>query len=327
MRSYFDFESQGFNPYQVLTIYPTELSIFGSHTFHELMIADQVRMLAFRDAITLAGKARPNAVWVDIGSGLCPLSLMAAKWGQAKKVYAIEQNGSALALARKIIDSQDEEIRSKITLLPGVSFGVDLPEKADILLTETIGNFGLEEGVIDLINDAKLRLLKEDGVIIPEEIEFIMAPIESSRCYKRIEFWQESQCGLNFKAMLDHAANTVYHHRALPQELISRSQKVGQIKLSEDSIVNNLSMHAEYDIERDADLHGFIGWFRANLYNNIFLTNDPLISDTSFNWTQAFFPLNNIHNNLTKIKKAEKLNVSIDWDLLSNELVWNHNIK
>lgn len=327
MKSYFDYHAIGFNPYQVLTIYPTELSIFGSHTFHELMIADKVRMNAYKEAIMQAGKDHTQAVWVDVGSGLCPLTMLVAKYANPKKVYAIEQIGSITKLGNEIIDAQPTAIRNKIKLTQGSSFDITLPQKADILITETLGNFGMEEGVLALLNDAKNRFLKKKAIIIPSEIEFIIAPVESDRCYQRINFWKKQQCGLDFSAMLTHAATTVYHHRALASELLGLPQKMGSITLIEPTLIQEkLSLKSEHKITRHGTLHGFVGWFRAHLYGNVFLSNDPLKKSKPFNWTQAFFPLGGIDKKIVKVKKGQAISFSVDWNLTNNLLRWNHEL-
>lgn len=325
MKSYFDYHLKGFNPYQVLTVHPTELSIFGSHTFHELMIEDRVRISAYQQAIKSVGKNYPRATWVDVGTGLGPLALMAAALAVPKKVYAIEQVASTFALAKNIVESQSTLLRNKIALIHGRSFDVELPEKADVLVTETIGNFGLEEGIIALLNDAKKRYLKKDAIIIPSEIEFMVAPIESLRCVQRIHFWKNKKLGLDFSVMLPHAAKTVYHHRVLPNELLAKPLKCGSIQfMTSDEIQEKIALHGTHVIQRSGMLHGFVGWFRARLYDNVFLSNDPLKKRTPFSWTQVFFPIAGIDKKNIRVKRNQKINFSIRWDLANNDLVWEH---
>ncbi len=327
MKSYFDYKAKDFNPYQVLTIYPTELGIFGSHTFHELMIADSIRVNAFKQAINKANHDLPNSVWVDVGSGLCPLTLLAASSPESKKIYAIEQVESTINLARTIIDAQPKTLQNKIKLLHGLSHNINLPEKADILMTETLGNFGVEEGLISLLNDAKKRFLKQDAIIIPSEIEFIIAPIESARCYQRINFWKKKHYGLDFSNMAAHATTTVYHHRVLADELLGNPVKMGSIDLTGNvPITEKLSLQSTHSIQRKGTLHGFVGWFRAKLYKNIFLSNDPLKKRTPFSWTQAYFPLPLIDQKPVTVKSKQMVDFSIDWNLATNQLIWKHRL-
>src|SRR4051812_31094688 len=98
-RSYFNSLDKDFNPYQVLTVHPTELGIFGSHTFHELMMADSARVTSYLKALKQIGKKHPHLTCVDVGSGLAPLTVFCARFGLAKKVYAIEQEATPLRLS------------------------------------------------------------------------------------------------------------------------------------------------------------------------------------------------------------------------------------
>lgn len=142
--TYFNWHEKDFNPYQVLTIYPTEMGIFGSLTFHELMHVDFTRVNSFKSAIKQAGKDHPDSVCVDIGSGIGTLALLCAKFGSARQIYAIEQEESILKISKEVAKAQGSRINNKIKFIHGRSFDMNLPEKANLLVTETIGSIGIE---------------------------------------------------------------------------------------------------------------------------------------------------------------------------------------
>ena len=160
-------------------------------------------------------------------------------------------------------------------------------------------------------------------MVIPSEIEFMIAPIESERCYQRINFWKRKHNGLNFSALSVTAANTVYHHRVLKSELLATPEKMGSIELMNvEQIQEQLSLKSSHTIQRSGTLHGFVGWFRAHLYGTSFLTNDPLKKTSAFNWTQAFFPLPGLDKGTLSVKKNQKLSFFIEWNLKTNQLTW-----
>merc|ERR1719343_898986 len=116
---------------------------------------DGPRTEAYRAAINARLGAMPGAVVVDIGTGaLALLAIMAARAG-AKKVYAIEINPGAAKLAREAV------ARQQIEVIEGNSMEVELPERADLIVSELIGSIATQEGVEPIIKDAEKRFLKE----------------------------------------------------------------------------------------------------------------------------------------------------------------------
>jgi len=183
----------------------------------------------------------------------------------------------------------------------------------------------LNERMISIINDAKKRFLHENAIIIPAELEFIAAPIESPRCHNRVNFWKKTMYGLDLSTVSAHAASRIYHHRVLPKELLGKPIKIGNIKLDgADLIKTQLSLNGTSIIQRSGTLHGFAAWFRARLYDKIYLSNDPLKKRTPFNWTQVFFPLPNSDKRLQKVTKGQKISISVRWDMVSNKASWNY---
>ncbi len=45
-----------------------------------------------------------------------------------------------------------------------------LPERADVLLSDQIGQFGFEAGLVQTVADVRTRLLKPGGRIVPERV-------------------------------------------------------------------------------------------------------------------------------------------------------------
>jgi protein arginine N-methyltransferase 1 len=300
------------------------MEIFGSLTFHELMLLDAARVNPFKLAIERTGKDHPGLVCVDIGSGLGTLALFCAKFGSAKRIYAIEQKKSIFKLSKEVARAQEGCINNKIKFLHGRSFDLELPEKADLLITETIGSIGIEEKLVSIINDAKKRFLHKDAIIIPAELEFLAAPMESRRCHNRVSFWNKTRYGIDLSVISPHAASRIYQHRVLSKELLGKPIKIGKLKLDgADLVQTRLSLSGTCPIQRSGTLHGFAAWFRVRLYDKIYLSNDPLKKRTPFNWTQAFFPLPNSNKCLQKVAKGQKVSIAVKWDLASDKASWS----
>lgn len=103
---------------------------------------------------------------IDIGAGSCLLSLMAGKLG-ATKVVAIEASRDMVQLANLNIERNEQ--KDKIRVVHNLSSNVVLPEKekADVIVSETLGALLLGEGTLDYMADARRRLAKPGAAVIP----------------------------------------------------------------------------------------------------------------------------------------------------------------
>ena len=112
----------------------------------------------------LAQAVQPGDVVLDIGTGSGVLAIAAARAG-ARHVYAVEASDIA-AVAKRVFAVND--VADRITLVAGWSRQIELPEPADLLVSEVIGNEPLEEEILETTLDARRRLLKPDGAACPE---------------------------------------------------------------------------------------------------------------------------------------------------------------
>jgi len=131
--------------------------------WHFAMLNDTDRNWFFWHALEAVVQ---DKVVLDIGSGSGLLSMMAARLG-ASKVTAIEGNTEMIRLAEKNLQRNKQE--DKVRLIHNLSNRVKLKpeEKADVLVSETLGALMLGEGTLNYIVDARKRLLKPGATIIP----------------------------------------------------------------------------------------------------------------------------------------------------------------
>lgn len=138
---------------------------------HTRMLNDQPRTQRFLSAI--AEVVRPGDVVVDLGTGTGILAMAAARAG-ARKVYAIEA-GPVGPIARKLFAANG--LADRIELVEGYSTDIGLPERADVLVTETFGNSPLSEEVLEIVVDARKRLLKPDARVVPGSVRVYGTPV------------------------------------------------------------------------------------------------------------------------------------------------------
>lgn len=137
------------------------------------MLNDRTRTHGFLRAIR--DMVKPGDVVIDLGTGTGVLAIAAARAG-AKHVYAIEMTGMAEVAAAMFTANG---VGDKITLLRGRSNHLDLPGgiRADVLITETVGDGPFGEGILESVSDARERLLKSDARIIPGGITVGVVPL------------------------------------------------------------------------------------------------------------------------------------------------------
>ncbi len=139
---------------------------------HIGMLDDERRTSAFLAAIEeLTG---PSDIVVDIGSGTGVLAVGAARAG-AREVFAIEASAMA-SKARALAVAND--VADRVTVLEGWSTRIELPRRATLLVTETLGNDPLDEHIIDIVADAKRRLLEPGARIIPNRVDLYGVLVE-----------------------------------------------------------------------------------------------------------------------------------------------------
>ena len=121
---------------------------------------------------------KPGNIVMEIGAGLGILSFEAAK-AHAKWIYAIECDPRSSSVGKK--ETKNRGLQNKICWLEDFSYNVALLEKVDVLIQETVGSMAFDENFLSALQDAKKRLLKPNGKIIPAKIALWGAPVTGVR--------------------------------------------------------------------------------------------------------------------------------------------------
>ena len=133
--------------------------------WHFPMMHDVPRNEAYDRALR---RAAPGRHVLDIGTGAGLLAMMAARAG-ARRVTTCEAVPQIAARAQAVIKRNG--LADRIVLHAKRSdqlvVGTDLPERADLLVTETFASGALSEHVLPTLEHARAQLLTPDAVIIP----------------------------------------------------------------------------------------------------------------------------------------------------------------
>jgi hypothetical protein len=254
----------------------------GLLAYHRGMLADHDRVDRYREAIHAV--VRPGDVVVDVGAGTGVLSYFACQAGAAR-VYAIE-GGPIIALAREL--SRANGFDDRVTFVPGHSSRVTLPEPADVLITETLWNFGIGEGMMGFIDDARRRFLKPGAPVVPQRIDLYLAGVELPQLHAQLAEGPQDRHGLDFAAMRPYALNQVHIPYVDPAAFVTEPAVLTSIDLAADA-PGELGAQASLQASRRGTLHGFAGWFEAQLAPGVRLGNVPPAQGSS--WAHVLFPL------------------------------------
>src|SRR5438876_3410909 len=171
---------------------------------HRAMIDDAERTNAYAAAIGRV--VREGDVVLDLGSGSGVLAILACRAG-ARRVFAVEQ-GHMADIATML--AANNECGERIEVLHARSFDIDLPERANVLITETLGNLGFDEQILSSVLDARRRLLAGGARVIPARVALVAAPVEATSVHQReVAFWSEPRYGIDFSLVRTFAANQV----------------------------------------------------------------------------------------------------------------------
>src|SRR6187551_1996899 len=118
---------------------------------HRQYLDDAPRVAAFARAIAAA--VRPGDVVVDLASGTGILGLLACRAGAAR-VYAIEADAIA-TLAVEI--ARANGFGDRLHVVHAHSSEARIPERADVVISDQIGRFGFEAGLLPLFAGARAR--------------------------------------------------------------------------------------------------------------------------------------------------------------------------
>jgi len=228
---------------------------------------------------------RPGMVVADLASGTGILGLLACRAGAAR-VYSIEV-GPIAAVARAI--AQANGFGDRLQVIHGHSAQIQLPERADVVVSDQIGRFGFEAGLIELAAEARTRFLTPSGTLVPSALELIVAPVEDRAQAERVAFWSGRPAQFDTSAAQSIASNTGYPLHLTADQLLSDPQAGCRIDLSADHR-GPLRIDRSFVVARPGTLHGIAGWFSAQLSPRVSITNSPLDAGRIAR-RQTFFPI------------------------------------
>ncbi len=269
-------------------------SQFGGAAAHISMLNDTARTRGYLQAI--ASIVKPGQIVLDLGTGTGILAVAAAKAG-ARHVYAIEESRISECAARVF---ERNGVADRVTLLRGRSTHIELPEPADVLITETIGASPLAEEILSYTSDACRRLLKPGAMAIPGRlvvhaygVKLETTMLEKHRFTERLtRTWSEAY-GVDFSPLTQATFDAPYQLIA-NASMARRCQVMTEtVRLSEFRFPMEHDTQVETEVESRASGSGQVDaavvYFRAFLTGEHCLTNAPADIDDDCSWQCPMF--------------------------------------
>lgn len=276
---------------------PSHSGCFSSPDIHIRMLNDQARTVAYQQA--LREVVQPTDVVVDVGTGTGILAASAALAG-ARQVYAVERTGNMPKLAREFF--RVNRLEDRVTLVEGDSSRIELPERADVMVSEIIGNDPLAEGILSTTADARRRLLKPNARLIPSGLRLYALPLsapvgmyeQAVFTAQQAELWRQSY-GLDFSNYVADSAKrsfstTVNTARVKDWPRLAAPILIEAIDLNSD-MLELVEVSRVFDIEADGVINCVILYFEAQLAPGISLSIHPDHAGATNSWASwAWLP-------------------------------------
>jgi len=252
--------------------------------WHFVMLNDRDRNQKYDQ--TLRKIVNQDSIVLDIGSGSGLLAMMAARAG-AKQVITCEMVPAIAEAATEIVE--ENGFGQQITVIAKKStdleIGIDLPERANILVTETfdVGLLG-EEALISL-RHAIEHLITPDAKILPVQAKVFAQLVECEQLHQ--EDFAADASGFNVSKFNRFALTPNYLQRQLNQYSHRNLSEVIEVFTFDFSQVYEQGSEESltFPILLDGIIHAVVFWFELWLDQEIKISTSPQTGYT--HWQQA----------------------------------------
>ena len=270
------------------------------------MISDPIRTEAYvralRDAI------RPGATVVEIGTGVGYFAIVACRAG-AEQVVAIEPD-PAIHVASELatLNGCADRIQFIQDLLTRVSL-----EPADVLVSDLRGVLPLYGSHISSVVDARRRLLKPEGALIPER-DTMWVALTGAPSPDAVGPTDSESVDLG---PLDRAiANSWWKTNLSAKDLLTKAHLWHTIDYRT-VIGADAEGAADLEAEQSGEAHGLSVWFDSELYGGHGFSNAPGVSRSVYG--QAFCPL----PAPIRLEAGDRVRVDLRAKLVGSGYVWS----
>lgn len=255
--------------------------------YHVPMMNEEERNQAYWKALEAADLRGKLVLEIGTGSGL--LAMMAAKLGAAK-VVTCEASTILAGTARKIVERNGMSDRVAVLAKPSqaLQVGQDLPEKADVLVHEIFSSELLGEHVLPALEDARARLLKPGGRILPGTASIMVALVGGEALGRELHVERVHGFDLSdFNAI--HPRKRPIHREDLPRELLSAEVEAFRFDFQRRDRFPPEKKRLQLRATGAGRCHGVIQWIRFEFDGGAAFENHPGRSRPVANWQHTIY--------------------------------------
>ena len=231
-----------------------EYLVYDELAYHA-MTSDERRNESYKAAVEEAF----DRVVLEVGTGPEALLARFCVEAGARKVYAVEKLAETFALARQRV--RQLGLEDRIEVIHGDATEIELPEPAEVCVSEIVGAIGGCEGAAVILNGVR-HLLSADAEMIP---------VRSTTLYAPVELPAELCEHMGFDALPARYVEKIFDQVGYPFDLrlcvkgLDRSHLLARPQVFEDldfsaPVDPEVRHRAEHRIERAGRLDGFLVW-------------------------------------------------------------------
>ncbi len=261
--------------------------------WHVPMMNEQNRNQAYFDALKSVIKPISNVFEIGTGSGL--LAMMAAKLG-AKQVTTCETVPLIAETAQQIIKDNKFEKTIKVIAKKSTDIEIsaekdnDMPEQADILVSEIFSSELLGEYVLPSLEDAKRRLLKPQSKVIPAAGSIMIGLFTGDDIRQNLIV--DDSFGFNLQRFNSVVSKKrMIARNDLNIELLSDGIEAFNFDFEGDDYFPAQSKSLRITVKTAGRCYGLVQWMRLDMNGDqkVMFENHPSQTSKISNWQQCTY--------------------------------------